>query len=108
MSLANAFAPHEAAYRSRVLASTFGHLAPSVRKKYRGTIIFTQSAYGALVPIRADFPSLPDSPWFFEHLSDFVTERAVEPGKVYRFEGSYMVFKNGNPSFSGTVTEVAC
>jgi hypothetical protein len=106
MSLAQAFAPAEAAHRAQVLAATFGHLAPSIRKKYHGSILFTQSAYGSLVPIRADFPDLPDSPWFFEHLNDFVAERAREPGKVYRFDGTYMVFRNGSPSFSGKVIEV--
>lgn len=108
MSLAQAFAPAEAAHRARVISATFGHLAPSVRKKYRGTIVFTHSAYGQLVPIRAEFQNLPDSPWFYEHLQDFVAERASEPGKVYRFDGTYMVFKNGSPSFAGTVREVAC
>ena len=103
-----AFAPAEAAYRAKVLGATFGHLAPSVRKKYRGTIVFAQSEYGSLVPIRADFKNLPDSPWFFEHLNDFVAKRAAEAGTVYKFEGTYMVFKNGRPSFSGTVREVAC
>ena len=106
MSLAEAFAPAEARHRSQVMAATFGHLAPQVRKKYRGTILFTHSNYGQLVVIRADFKNLPDSPWLFEHLNDFVFERATERGKVYRFEGSYMLFKNGKPSFSGTVTEV--
>lgn len=108
MSLAQAVAPAEAAHRAKVLAATFGHLAPSIRKKYRGVIVFTQSVFGQLVPIRADFKDLPDSPWFFEHLNDFVGERATEPGKVYKFEGTYMLFKNGKPSFSGNVTEVAC
>lgn len=106
MSLAEALAPAEAAHRSRVLTATFGYLAPSVRKKYRGSILFTQSDYGQYVPIKADFPDLPDSPWFFEHLNDFVCERAAEPGKVYRFDGTYMLFKNGKPSFSGSVTQV--
>ncbi len=62
MSLGTAFAPAEAAHRSQVLAATFGHLAPAVRKKYRGSIVFAQSNYGQSVPIKADFPGLPDSP----------------------------------------------
>lgn len=106
MSLATAFAAPEAAHRSRVLTATFGHLAPSIRKKYRGSIVFAHSAYGQHVLIKADFPGLPDSPWLFEHLNGFVCERDTEPGKVYRFEGTYMVFKNGSPSFSGKVEQV--
>ena len=108
MSLAEAYAPVEAAHRARVLDNTFGHLAPSIRKKYRGTLVFTQSAFGHLVPIRAEFKDLPDSPWFYNHINDFVAERALEAGKVYKFEGTYMVFRNGNPSFSGSVSEVPC
>lgn len=107
-SFATALAVSEAQHRSRVLSATFGHLAPSPRKKYPGTIIFTHTDYGQLLPIRAEFKSLPDSPWFFEHLTDFVAERALEAGKVYKFVGTYMTFLNGKPSFRGTVTEVPC
>ena len=38
MSLAEAFAPAEARHRAQVVSATFGHLAPQVRKKYRGTV----------------------------------------------------------------------
>ncbi len=108
MSLAEAMAPAEAAYQNRVLRGTFGHLAPSIRKKYRGSILFTQTEYGQLVPIRAAFSGLDDSPWFFDHLSSFVAENAIDAGVVYKFEGTYMVFKNGKPSFSGTVKVLDC
>ncbi len=108
MSLADAIAPAEAANRARVLTATFGHLAPSVRKKYHGSIVFAHSEYGPLVPIRAEFKGLADSPWFFEHLNQFVSEQVTEPGAIYRFDGTYMVFKNGKPSFCGPVTRLAC
>jgi hypothetical protein len=106
MSIADALEPAEAAQQAQVLKATFGHLAPSIRKKYKGSILFAQGEYGDLVVIRADFPSLPNSPWLHDHLQDFVAERAQEAGKVYRFDGSYMMFKNGNPSFKGEVTQV--
>jgi len=108
MSLADLHGPIEAAHRNRVLRHTFGHLAPSARKKYHGTVIFAQSEYGAIVPIRADFKGLPDSPWFYDHLTDFVGDKAVEAGVVYKFEGTYMLFKNGSPSFSGKVSVIPC
>lgn len=108
MSLSSAFAPAEVAHRNQVTRQTFGHLAPSPRKKYKGSLIFTQSEFGELVPIRVSFEGLPDSPWLHQHLLSFVEERATEPGKVYKFEGSYMVFLNGNPSFKGAVTEIQC
>lgn len=108
MSLADAFAPAEARHRSQVLAATFGHLAPQARKKYPGSIIFAQSEFGQLVPIRSSFDDLPDSPWFYQHLTDFVADKATEPGQVCRFEGHYQLYKNGKGKFTGTITEVAC
>jgi len=104
----NAFAPVEAAQAARVRQATFGHLSPSVRKKYHGSIVFTHTECGQMIPICSDFPKLPGSPVFDDHLCDFVAEKAVEAGKVYKFVGTYMLFKNGNPSFSGTITEVVC
>lgn len=107
MSFAETTASIQALDRARVLNVTFGHLKPRPRKKYRGTLVFTQSEFGQLVPIRAHFPDLPDSPWLFEHITEFVAEKAKEPGEVYRFDGTYMTFLNGRPSFSGTVTKVS-
>jgi hypothetical protein len=106
MSLADAFAPAEQHYRNQVIAATFGHLAPEPRKAYPGTILFTHSEYGQLVPIRAHFDGLPDSPWFFEHLNDFVADKATVAGGVYRFKGTYMLCKNGNARFVGKVVKL--
>lgn len=106
MSLAEAMAPAENHYRNQVIAATFGHLAPEPRKRYPGTILFTQTEYGRLEPIRANFEGLPDSPWFFEHLNDFVADKATEAGAVYRFKGTYETFKNGNSRFSGKVVKL--
>jgi hypothetical protein len=106
MSLASAFVEYEAHARSVVMHNTWGHLAPEPRRDYPGTILFTQTEYGDLVPIRSRFTGLPDSPWFHQHLCDFVADKATEPGVVYRFEGKYMMFKNGNARFSGKVRKV--
>lgn len=108
MSLADAFSGHEALYRSQVMAQTWGHLAPEAGKRYSGTILFTQTEYGQLVPIRSDFKDLPDSPWFFEHLNDFVANEATVPGAVCRFRGTYVTFKNGNHRFTGKITTLDC
>jgi hypothetical protein len=106
MSLADAFAPAENHYRNQVMAATFGHLAPEPRKRYPGTILFTHTDYGQLVPIRSHFQDLPDSPWFFEHLNDFVADKATKAGAVYRFKGTYILFKNGKAQFSGKIVEL--
>jgi hypothetical protein len=108
MSLADAFAPAEARYRAQVVANTFGHLAPQPGKSYPGSIVFAQSEFGQLVPIRTDFEDLPDSPWFHNHLTDFVGDKATEPGQVYRFDGHYRMYKNGKGKFTGTVKQVPC
>jgi len=108
MSLASALAPIEAHNRNIVMAATFGHLAPKRGTTYPGSILFTQTEYGQLVPIRSKFEGLPDSPWFFEHLHDFVGEKATEAGQVYRFEGDYVTFKNGSHRFRGKITKVKC
>ncbi len=95
------FLPEEIAYKARVMGMTWGHLAPKKNKKYPGYILFTISAYGDIVPIRAEFKGLDDSPWFYEALQDFVYENAKEDGKVYRFDGTFR-----NYEFKGTVTKL--
>jgi len=105
--------PHvEAAYHAPSSVDISGLPAPAftpkIRKKYKGSILFTQSEGGQLVPIRTVFTDLQAFPSFNSHVNDFVAERAREPGKVYLFEGTFMVYKNGKPSFSGTVSPVNC
>jgi hypothetical protein len=105
MSLADAFAPYEAQYKAEVMANTWGHLYPEPRKKYPGFVIFAHSAYGDLVVIKSEFDDLPDSPWFFEDLRMLLMKYETESGKVYRFDGYYMKYKNGNCIFAGKTFE---
>lgn len=102
-TMADAFAPAEAKYKAEVMAATWGHLAPKP-KKYEGTILFAHGEYGDLVPLRAAFHGLPDSPWFFDDMTDWIFEQKTEEGKIYLFVGSYTKFKNGNCRFSGKTT----
>jgi hypothetical protein len=90
---------------ARVMQETWGHLAPVPRLAYQGTILFAHGAYGDLVIIRADFPDLPDSPWFFDDLNQFVDSWLTEAGKLYEFSGTYTKFKNGGFRFSGKPRE---
>lgn len=101
-----AFAPVEAMYREQVQQATWGHLAPIPRRTYRGTILFVHGDYGDITPIRVRFPDLPDSPWFFEGMIEFLSSRRTRPGTVYLFSGSYMQCKNGAHRFSGKVRVV--
>lgn len=106
MSLADAFAGADADFKSRVMHSTWGHLAPEPRRVYPGVIVFAFSAYGDIVPITSDFKGLDDSPWFFDHMQEFIGKKALVRGTIYRFDGTYLMFKNGNGRFSGKVRTV--
>ncbi|MFT4064379.1 hypothetical protein [Paraburkholderia sp.] len=108
MSMADVFAPVEARNRAIVMHNTWGHLAPEPRRIYRGEILFAHGEFGDLVVLRSKFRGLPDSPWFYEHLTDFASDKAFKrrPGAVLRFEGTYTMFKNGNGRFSGKVRDV--
>lgn len=86
-NLADAFAPAEAHYKAQVMQETWGHLAPKKGKTYTGRIVYTMGVYdgGDINPtiIVCDFPGLPDSPWFYEHLGDFIDSISWEPARDY-------------------------
>jgi len=109
MPLSDAFAEHEARYRAAVMEATWGHLAPEPRRVYTGYILFAYGAYGGIVPIQCEFDGLNNSPWFFddliEYIDQYVEQRGVK-GSVYRFDGTYVKFKNGGCRFSGKVTQL--
>ncbi len=106
MTIADAFAPYESFTRAKVEAQTFGHLAPKPKQPYKLTILFCNSEYRYTIPIRVETENLPDSPWFYEDMQGFIDEQAQEVGRVYRFEGTYRKFKNGNCKFTGTTAIV--
>lgn len=100
MSLADAFAPIEQANYNIVMANTFGHLA-SNGKEFFGTILAAHTEYGEFVIIKSDFPGMDCSPWQFDHFNDFVYDKLKDmPVGIYRFNGKYRVFLNGNCRFS--------
>ena len=101
-----AFGPAEAKYKARVLAATFGHLAPKPMRTYQGQILFAYGEYGDIVPIKVSFDGLPDSPWFFEDMQDFICKRVKRQGQVYRFVGTYRKGKDGEGRFCGRVRMV--
>ncbi len=96
----------EAPYRAAVMANTWGHLAPDQDKLYRGSILFAQGAYRDLVVIQCGFPGLPDSPWFYQHLQDFIDEQETESGCLYAFRGTYSMDKDGNAHWKGKTKRV--
>lgn len=114
MSMADAFAPAENSFRNWVAVNTWGHLAPEARKVYRGYIVFALGCYGDQVVLQSEFENLPGSPWYFDDESEWVNEFIDRHTKVggdchgiWRFDGTYTKFKNGNYRFSGK-TKVYC
>jgi len=101
-----AFAPAEAKYRSQVMHATWGHLAAEQGVRHPGSILFAHGEYGDIVPLRTDFPTVHDSPWFFDGLNDYIGRQVMKrnkPGTIYRFDGWYVLQKNGKGRFSGKV-----
>lgn len=95
MSLAHIGAQIEEDNRAVVLAQTFGHLAPQQDSVYSGYIVLAHSGYGdGSVIIEAEFGDLPDSPWFYDGMNEFILDHADELGqerfgRVFRWTGTY-------------------
>lgn len=110
MTLADAFAEHEDLARAQVQAATWGHLAPELGRAYAGTMLLAHGEYGydGLVPVRTRFEDLPDSPWFYDDLCEWLcdTQQRTEPGEVYRWVGTYRKFRNGRCRFTGRLRRV--
>lgn len=91
--MAAAFEKCEEKYRQEVLADTWGHLAPKRNKAYRGRIVFATGCFGddPLNPVAlfCEFADLDSSPWFFDAMSEFLSEQDTEPGMVYEFTGTF-------------------
>lgn len=102
---AQLFAEHENQHYNAVQRDTWGHLAPVHRKKYQGYLIFTKTEWGDEVPIKSEFKDLPDSPWFQDHITQFIDKFCgydkTKEGVVYRFEGTYMIYNNGRARWRG-------
>lgn len=94
-TIAEAFAPAESRYKAAVMADTWEHLAPKKNKTYSGFIVFAVGCFGddPLNPIalQCEFKGLGSSPWFFDTMSEFLSEQKTAEGCVYRFDG---VFRN--------------
>lgn len=113
MSMASVCAQIEADGFNRVRHETFGHLAVEPGSKpFPGTFLFIHGAYGDMTCVESDFPGVSDSPWFYESLHEYIWQKVKdggpcsESGRVYRFTGTYRMFKNGVSRFSGKVKKI--
>jgi len=84
-----------------VMWDTWGHLAPEPHKKYYGWIIVAKAAFRNNFIFDYHFDELPDSPWFADDLCEFAFDvtKDKEGIGLWRYEGWYKKFKNGNYQF---------
>jgi hypothetical protein len=113
-----------APYVQGVMYNTWGHLAPKIGVTYKGWILFGTNAFGTMNPqlLDAEFEEpnndlMPSSPWSHEHIEDYLFKRFdlhyrnkktkhFKPGCVYKFHGTYTIYKNGSHSFNGKFTKI--
>ncbi len=82
MSLAEAFAPAEAHFKSKVMHATWGHLFPS-GFYYEGTIRVANSCYGGTA-ILSEKIEIEGSPWWYDAIHDFIFKLDdIEVGEVH-------------------------
>lgn len=86
MSVYNVYGARRA---DEVMNETWGHLAPEAGQVYTGSVEFTLGCFRDLAVITAEFAGLPDSPWFYDGLHDWLLDQQLDEGKVYRFTGTY-------------------
>lgn len=103
--LADAFAPAEARHKARVMAATWGHLAPKRNRTYRGHVIWALGCFGNdhLNPtvLECELSGLESSPWFYEALHDFLRTQSDQAGGLFRFDGTFR-----NYQFRGRVQKL--
>lgn len=90
--------------RAKAECETFGHLYPERNKAHYGSIVFAHGCYGDQIIIKADFPTVNASPWFYEDLHTFISD--YDFTGVWQFRGSYKKYKNGNCKFTGETKKV--
>lgn len=89
-----------------VMNATWGHLAPERNKTYRGKVIWALGCgynHSDLNPtvLLCDFGDLPDSPWFYDALIDFLQELVERGTGLWQWEGTFR-----NYSWCGKLTEL--
>lgn len=85
---------------------TWGHLAPERNKTYRGKVIWAlgcgyESSDLNPTVLSCEFESLPDSPWFYDALIEFLQELVERGTGIWQWEGTFR-----NYSWCGKLTEI--
>lgn len=95
-TMAETFAPIMATYKENITQATFGHLAPVKNTSYKGTILFTKSAYssGSIYLIDSKFARLDDSPWLYDFIHEHLYKLTdLEEGAVYQFNCTFRNYR---------------
>lgn len=101
-----AFEEHERRCTEAVLRATFGHLDAEPGRDYPGYVVYANTAWGECCLIEAAFDGLEMSPWLFGDLNAFVGRETDDAAVgVWRWQGTFRVFKNGGHRFSKGATE---
>ena len=124
MSLQSACEAANEPYFQAVMYNTWGHLAPKIGTSYNGFILFGTSGFGCINPLLLDAEfyepngeQMGASPWSYDHIEDYLVKRfelgcwnkkkpIFKPGCVYKFNGTYTIYKNGSHSFNGKIRKI--
>lgn len=98
-----------AARAAAVIYETFGHLDAKPGERHKGWFVFINGQHGDMDVVYSDFPTFGEGPGYFHDREDFIFELTTGSGPctavgIYRFDGEYRVFKNGNTRFAGKTT----
>lgn len=110
----NLFSQHEAEYKASVMYDTWGHLDPKPNQVYKCSFFVAHDTREAL-HFKLDMPDLDGGPAFYSDICNYAFEKFVrgnKPEGVYKFEGTYQLYKRSNPDkemygyFKGKITKV--
>lgn len=105
MSLASAFESVEASNYNLIMNQTWGHLGAEVGKHY-GHMIFCVGQYGDLTIISSDWGTAGQSPWLLDAENEFMDKDCELEVGVYRVDGYYQMYKNGNSKVCGKIKRI--
>lgn len=94
-----ALADYNAEFQEQIFQLTWGHLAPTRNKKYKGKILFAVSCFCSEERqlINYEFQDLDSSPWLYDAVHEFLEvldeEGTIEAGCVYEFTGVIRNYK---------------
>ncbi len=109
MGLASVENSIKAMNRAQQEIETFGHLAPKLQTLFKIDILFTYTAYGRTEIIDCVYEDgLEDSPWLFSDMNEFTGDWCFKNDEVgvFKFNGKYKKFKNGNCKFYGKPKQI--